>query len=91
MLKAYGREIHSDAEFTKQADDYKRVSMELVKVNALFFPALLILVGLSTIITLYVGGLKVMQGAITIGNVAEFIIYVNMLPGLLHHWDGWYH
>ncbi len=79
VLKAYVRETHSDEQFTKQSDDYKQASMELVKVNALFFPALLILVGLSTIITIYVGGIKVMQGAITIGNVAEFIIYVNML------------
>ena len=79
VLKAYVRESHSDAGFQKQSDDYKKASMDLVKVNALFFPALLILVGLSTIITLYVGGLKVMDGAITIGNVAEFIIYVNML------------
>lgn len=79
VLKAFVRESHSDAEFSKQSDQYKKASMELVKVNALFFPALLILVGLSTIITLYVGGLKVMEGAVTIGNVAEFIIYVNML------------
>jgi len=79
VLKAFVRESHSDSEFSKQSDQYKKASMELVKVNALFFPALLILVGLSTIITLYVGGLKVMEGAVTIGNVAEFIIYVNML------------
>ncbi len=79
VLKAFVREAHSDSEFAKQSDQYKQASMDLVKVNALFFPALQILVGLSTIITLYVGGLGVMKGAITIGNVAEFIIYVNML------------
>lgn len=79
VLKSFVREPHSDAEFAKQSDQYKIASMDLVKVNALFFPALLILVGLSTIITLYIGGLKVMEGSITIGNVAEFIIYVNML------------
>ena len=79
VLKSFARETSNREEFNRQADHYKQVNMELVKVNALFHPALLILVGLSTIITIYIGGLEVMKGSITVGNIAEFIIYVNML------------
>jgi ATP-binding cassette subfamily B multidrug efflux pump len=53
--------------------------MGLVKVNSLFFPAIIMLIGLSTLLTLYVGGRQVMAGNITAGNIAEFFIYVNLL------------
>jgi ATP-binding cassette subfamily B protein len=53
--------------------------MNLVKVQALFFPAMLLLVGLSTILTIYIGGKQVIDGDITPGNIAEFIIYINLL------------
>jgi len=79
VIKAFSREQHSHKEFSKLSDEYKSASMDLVKVNALFQPSLVVLIGLSTIITIYVGGIKVMQGEITIGNIAEFVIYVNML------------
>jgi ATP-binding cassette, subfamily B, multidrug efflux pump len=79
VLKAFARESNTVNEFGKMSNDYKVLSMSLVKVNALFYPTLLILVGLSTIITVYIGGLEVISGEITIGNIAEFIIYVNML------------
>ena len=44
-----------------------------------FYPLMILLIGTSTIVTVYVGGLKVVSGAITAGNIAEFVIYVNML------------
>jgi ATP-binding cassette subfamily B protein len=53
--------------------------MDLIRVNAVFQPALVLLIGLSTIITIFIGGFKVMDGSITMGNIAEFVIYVNML------------
>ena len=53
--------------------------MGLVNVQALYFPAMLLLIGLSTIITVYIGGIEVMNGTITAGNIAEFIVYVNQL------------
>jgi ATP-binding cassette subfamily B protein len=53
--------------------------MALVKVQAMFYPIMLLLVGLSNVITMYVGGVEVMKGNITSGNIAEFIVYLNML------------
>lgn len=79
VLKAFSREGYVSKQFGELSESYKEDSMKLVRVNALFYPTLLILVGLSSIITIYIGGLKVIEGSITIGNIAEFIIYVNML------------
>ena len=54
-------------------------SMALVNVNALFFPGMVILIGLSTLLTIYVGGRETIGGSMTAGNIAEFIIYINMI------------
>jgi ATP-binding cassette subfamily B multidrug efflux pump len=53
--------------------------MAMAKVQAMFFPAMLLLIGLSNVITIYIGGVEVMKGNITAGNIAEFIVYLNML------------
>ncbi|RDC62270.1 ABC transporter B family member [Adhaeribacter pallidiroseus] len=79
VLKSFVREDDSHQNFTVASDLYKQKSLDLNFVNALFFPLILFLIGLSTIITVYVGGREVMNGSITAGNIAEFLIYVNML------------
>ena len=66
-------------EFTRESETYKRKNMELVKINAMFFPLMLLLVGLSTLLVVYIGGQEVIAGRASAGNIAEFIIYVNML------------
>lgn len=79
ILKAYAKEDVWGNTFNEETEKYKETSLELVKINALFFPTMLILIGLSTILTVYVGGKESMAGNITTGNIAEFIIYINML------------
>jgi ATP-binding cassette, subfamily B, multidrug efflux pump len=79
VLKAFVREEDSVHEFFEASEKYKHKSIELTRVNALFFPLIMALVGISTIITIYVGGMKVIQGEIGYGVIAEFILYVNML------------
>ena len=79
VVKSYTQERSLGRVFGLQTEDYRVKSMELAKVDAAFFPIMILLVGASTIITVYVGGLKVISGAISPGNVAEFVIYVNML------------
>ena len=79
VLKSFVREEDSHHNFTNASNTYKDKSLELNFVNSLFFPLVLFLVGLSTIITVYIGGQEVINGSITTGNIAEFIIYVNML------------
>ncbi len=79
VLKAFVREEESANDFGKASDDYKDKSLRLTFVTSLFFPLVMSLIGLSVILTVYIGSLEVMSGAISIGNIAEFIIYVNML------------
>ena len=79
VLKAFVREKDSVSEFAKASNDYKEKSINLTLVQSLFYPLILALIGISTIITVYVGGLQVIDGAIGYGVIAEFILYVNML------------
>jgi ATP-binding cassette subfamily B multidrug efflux pump len=79
VIKSYVREDHTKAVFAAESEGYKKNAMNLVKVQALFYPTMLLLVGLSTILTIYVGGRQVINGSITPGNIAEFIVYVNQL------------
>jgi ATP-binding cassette subfamily B multidrug efflux pump len=79
VIKSYVREEQTQSVFADESIAYKNSSMNLVKVQALFYPTMLLLVGLSTILTVYIGGKQVMEGSITPGNIAEFIVYVNQL------------
>ncbi|TCD11075.1 ABC transporter ATP-binding protein [Pedobacter frigidisoli] len=79
IIKSYVREDYTRNMFEIQSNEYKKDSMSLVKVSALFYPTMLLLIGLSTILTIYIGGIQVMNGSITAGNIAEFIIYINQL------------
>ncbi|CAG5080803.1 ABC transporter ATP-binding protein [Parvicella tangerina] len=79
VLKAFGREQHFDQEFDTEAENYKRASLSLAWTNSLFIPTIVGLIGLSTIITIYVGGTKVIGGTLDIGDITEFMIYVNFL------------
>ena len=79
VLKSFSRQADSHAQFTKASNEYKEKSLSLNFVNSLFFPLILFLVGLSTLITVWVGGQEVIRGTITTGTIAEFLIYVNLL------------
>lgn len=79
VLKSFNREHESIAKFEQESDRYKKQSMKLTKVQSLFFPLIMGLIGLSTILTVYAGSTEVINGNLTLGNIAEFIIYVNML------------
>ena len=79
IIKAFGREQQLADRFAADSEVYKSKSMELVKVQAIFFPTILGLIGISTLLTVYFGGKEVINGSITAGNIAEFIVYVNIL------------
>lgn len=79
VIKSYVREGFVRQKFAAESEDYKTQSMAMAKVQAMFFPSMLLLIGLSNVITIYIGGVEVMKGNITAGNIAEFIVYLNML------------
>ncbi len=79
VLKSFAREQESAERFSQKSEEYKLKSLRLTRVNASFFPLILFLIGLSIIITVFVGGSEVINGTLSFGNIAEFIIYINLL------------
>ena len=79
VIKSFVNEKINKNRFEKETNEYLNRNVSLAKTNALFFPFMLLLIGLSTLLTIYIGGQEAAAGNITTGNIAEFIIYVNML------------
>src|SRR5690606_7417230 len=79
VIKAYLREREMKQKFNASAEDFKTKNMQLVKVNALFMPTIVFLIGLSSLLAIYYGGLLFYSNEITKGNILAFILFVNML------------
>ena len=79
VLKSFNREKDSHERFSSESEEYKLESLKLTRIQSLFFPLIMGLIGLSTILTVYAGSTEVIAGDLSFGNIAEFIIYVNML------------
>ncbi|MEJ6734384.1 MAG: ABC transporter ATP-binding protein [Flavobacteriales bacterium] len=79
IIKSFTNEKSNSKFFETETKNYLKENVSLARTNALFFPFMLLLIGLSTLLTIYIGGKEAIAGNITTGNIAEFIIYVNML------------
>lgn len=79
VIKSYNKVEDTIGNFNNEAESYRQKAMDLVKTESLFHPVILFLPVLSTLITIYAGGIKVVDGEITYGNIAEFVIYINLL------------
>lgn len=79
LVKAFARESVLNEQMQAQIVDYREKQLSLARTDALYFPVNLLLIGLSTLITIYVGGIQYIRGNGSIGNIAEFVFYVNML------------
>lgn len=80
VIKAYTLEPKINSEGSSLAIEGKNRSMDLAKVDAWFFPMMILLIGISNIFVIYIGGKEYINGRIdSIGTIAEFILYVNML------------
>lgn len=79
VIKSYVQEEGMIEHFEKASEDYKISSVSLAKTDALFQPSMALMIGLSVLLTIFIGGIQVIHGNITVGNLAEFVIYVNML------------
>ncbi|PJB14628.1 MAG: ABC transporter [Flavobacteriales bacterium CG_4_9_14_3_um_filter_32_8] len=89
IIKSYVKEKFFFAKLEKENEDYRQYSMDLVKTHALFFPIMMLLIGMSTIFTIYIGGNEYIANVtnplipeakkLTKGNILEFVIYINML------------
>ena len=79
ILQSFHREEDAAERFTDASDAYKTERLRLVKTEAMFMPIIVLLVGLSTILTIYVGGLRVIAGELELGHIFQFVFYVNLL------------
>lgn len=79
VIKSYGLESNTFTKFNTLSLDAKEKNMNLVKVQAWFFPLMILLIGLSNLIVIFIGGQQYIDDKIDIGVLAEFIIYINML------------
>ncbi|MEW6469414.1 MAG: ABC transporter ATP-binding protein [Bacteroidota bacterium] len=79
VVKAYGKEQVTTEKFEKESDAYRDRTLSLVRTEALFQPFMILLIGLSTILTIYIGGSEAIQGRITEGNIAQFLLYIGRL------------
>lgn len=79
VIKTFIREKDSYVKFEKESNEYRQKSLDLALTNSFFFPVIFGLIGLSTIATIYFGGIRVLDGEITYGNIAQFFLYLNMI------------
>lgn len=79
VIKAYGIEPQTSASFNELSEINKEKQLSLVRIQALFFPMMILLIGLSNVFVIYIGGKQYMNGEISLGTISEFIMYVNLL------------
>lgn len=79
VVKSYGIEKSIIKDFDEIADKSKEKNIHLQQANALFFPLMVLLIGLSNIIVIYIGGQQYINDEIQIGTIIEFMLYVNIL------------
>lgn len=79
LIKAYVREQYESDRFRSESETYRIRKLKLGIVESLFFPLLNLLIGFSTLFVVWKGGVLVMQSVLTVGNIAEYIIYVTFL------------
>ena len=79
IIKSHNKEKQAQDKFNTATETYKKLSVSLTLTNAIFMPTIILLIGISTILTIYLGILNFQAGTINPGEIAEFVIYVNML------------
>jgi ATP-binding cassette, subfamily B, multidrug efflux pump len=79
VIKSYVKESESETRFNHEADEYKKRSLSLVRTQAFFMPTIVLLIGVSTVLTIYIGGIQAQAGEIKAGEIAQFVLYVNLL------------
>ncbi|RAJ16958.1 ABC transporter ATP-binding protein [Olleya aquimaris] len=79
VIKAYGIEPETSVNFDELSETSKDKQLSLVRIQALFFPMMILLIGLSNVLVIYIGGKQYMNGEISLGTISEFIMYVNLL------------
>ncbi len=79
VIQSFSIDQQIQKEFYTASEDYKEQNISLAKIESFFAPLMLLLIGISTLLVIYIGGKEVLNGSFTAGNIAEFVFYINML------------
>lgn len=79
VIKSYSQESSSLGFFNNESEAYRKSAMGLSFVESIYFPAIGLLIGLSTLLTIYIGSIYQLEHRISAGTIAEFVVYINML------------
>lgn len=79
LIKAFNREEYEQQRFERESEEYRKKKLRLDIIESLFHPMLNLLIGLSVVLVIWQGGMMVINGLVTVGNIAEFVIYVTFL------------
>ena len=88
IIKSYVREIFEIEKFAKESSEYRKRNMDKIKIQALFAPLLFLITGTSIIILILVGGNMIIDGKLTLGDIAAFMFYLGLLiwPTIAFGW-----
>ena len=79
VIQSFSIDKQIQKSFYENCEDYKEQNISLARVDSFFAPLMLLLIGISTLLVIYVGGIEIQKGSFTAGNIAEFVYYINML------------
>ncbi|MDB5225964.1 MAG: transporter [Bacteroidota bacterium] len=79
VIQSFALDKQIQKEFYDASADYRKQNISLAKIESFFAPLMLLLIGVSTLLVVYIGGIEVVKGSFTAGNIAEFVFYINML------------
>jgi ATP-binding cassette subfamily B protein len=79
VIKSFGQEAAMSGFFRRHAEDYRHSTLGLAMVEAVYFPSIGLLIGLSTLLTIFMGGIYQLNNEVSSGTIAEFVVYINML------------
>ena len=79
VIQSFSIDKQIQNEFYNASADYRKQNISLAKIESFFAPLMLLLIGVSTLLVVYIGGIEVIKGSFTAGNIAEFVFYINML------------
>jgi len=79
VIKSYVREQNEMDRYAENSQDYLKKKMNLVKTQALIMPLLILITGISIIVVIWVGGVKIMNNELTLGEITAFIVYLGIL------------
>lgn len=79
LVKSYAQESRMQEYYAAEANDYSTKYLSRARIDAVFFPLMILVIGISTLTNLWIGGKQVAAGTVTPGNIAEFFIYIILL------------